>query len=428
MRNIATDWWHRLGSENWIRCPVPNCTATLPLRYNIDLTNMLRSLGDGQVLAHVQQFDRANSLRAALEATGGSTGSLPTREACRVAEALHSRLVRHEVMHQLFDVRVAYGPAVQMLPIDSSDGRRTLNVPIFTSLFRRKAVPRECTVCAEGIADVDVRDEEVWNAVCRPFVGEWSWKVRAFPTKSLLPTCAARHSLDICRGCLARHLSSRLDTLGRASVDALHCPTPDCNHTYTDTELKALASPTTFARYDKLRLLAHLAALPNFRWCLREGCDGGQIYDTEPDGSTLIWTDVNTPPTRNRIACGACGFAMCFAHQTPWHEAVSCAAYDSERRPEYAATTAWLAGNTKKCPGPGCSVFVEKKGGCFHMTCRECRFEFCWECLADWKRICRGGTYNRKEHREGCYFRGATARMPTHVMGDTIEAATGAAL
>jgi hypothetical protein len=430
VKSISTDWWHRLGQEYWIRCPVPNCAHPMPLRYNVDLTNMLRSMGSANVLAYVQQFDRANSLRAALEATN----PMPTPEACRIAEALHSRLIKHKKMDPLFDMRTAYGLAVQMLPVDSPDGKRTLSVPIFTSLLKRAAIPRECMVCAEGIIDVDIEDEESWMAACNGFAGDWTWKIRAFPTKTLLTECSEHHDLDICRGCLARHLASRLDDLGRAGAEQLTCPTPSCGHVYTHSEIKSLAGPETFAKYDKFRLLSVLATMPNFRWCLREGCTSGKIYDTEADGSTMIWPQNRNPalnlsfqqtPIRNKIICEDCSFAMCFHHQTPWHEGLTCSAYDSQLRPEYAATTTWLATNTKKCPGVGCSVHVEKRGGCFHMTCRECRAEFCWECLADWKEIHRGGRYERSKHKEGCFFRDEDAPRPTQITGDTVGDAMG---
>ena len=29
---------------------------------------------------------------------------------------------------------------------------------------------------------------------------------------------------------------------------------------------------------------------------------------------------------------------------------------------------------------PMCSVYIEKNGGCRHMTCRNCGFEYCWDC------------------------------------------------
>ena len=43
----------------------------------------------------------------------------------------------------------------------------------------------------------------------------------------------------------------------------------------------------------------------------------------------------------------------------------------------------WILSNTKECPK--CTVNIEKNGGCNHMTCTECGYEFCWICEGEWK-------------------------------------------
>jgi hypothetical protein len=63
---------------------------------------------------------------------------------------------------------------------------------------------------------------------------------------------------------------------------------------------------------------------------------------------------------------------MCFTHQIPWHEGMSCNQYDSQREhgdPDYQQTQGWLTTNSKNCPGANCGVSIEKGTGCFHMTC-----------------------------------------------------------
>lgn len=43
------------------------------------------------------------------------------------------------------------------------------------------------------------------------------------------------------------------------------------------------------------------------------------------------------------------------------------------------ATEKWLRENTKQCPH--CLTHIMKNKGCNHMTCRNCKYEFCWYCL-----------------------------------------------
>lgn len=45
-------------------------------------------------------------------------------------------------------------------------------------------------------------------------------------------------------------------------------------------------------------------------------------------------------------------------------------------------TANWIEANTHSCPK--CLNSIEKNGGCNHMTCRTCNYEFCWICLKEW--------------------------------------------
>ncbi|CEI67649.1 unnamed protein product [Fusarium venenatum] len=121
------------------------------------------------------------------------------------------------------------------------------------------------------------------------------------------------------------------------------------------------------------------------------------------------------------VVCADCDFEMCFTHQVNWHEGLSCEQYDSLKEtgdPEFQQTQEWITNNTKPCPE--CNIQVQKGNGCFHMTCRLCGHEFCWECLASWRNIKPGsGVYNRSAHNDGCYFK-TSNQEPTQVNGTSI--------
>ena len=42
----------------------------------------------------------------------------------------------------------------------------------------------------------------------------------------------------------------------------------------------------------------------------------------------------------------------------------------------------WIIANTKPCPE--CKRPIEKNMGCMHITCSQCKYEFCWMCQGKW--------------------------------------------
>lgn len=245
-----------------------------------------------------------------------------------------------------------------------------------------KETSKECTICAETYADAQ----------------------DSFPFPPTLRECSEHHDMDVCVLCLCHNIKSQLESRGSAACNDLRCPNLGCDHVYTHTQVNFLADPNTFALYDQYCLNTNLVMEPNFRRCLRGRCTNGQIYDDlDPDS-----------PNGNRILCSVCSFVMCFKHHCPWHQGLTCDEYDLRRKDDDEETESWLAEKTKSCPN--CNIPIEKGTGCFHMTCRACRYEFCWECLADW-RTARSGPGG---HRSDCFFRKRAVPPPTAMLGSTI--------
>lgn len=429
LAGIQSHWWFDLANaeEPWLKCPIPGCAHSLPLRYNCDLLGALHELGVQDAISHVQEFERANRLRPALcELHPGLT-----KKEARRSTALHDRLVQHSRMWPLLRDPPPYidtGPVqVELLPVDTADGQHTMQIPIFTHLLRPR-LPRECIVCADTHLEFDRGSPQQWSKAAKGFGGEWIWRILSFPVQELLLEC--NHAFDICRNCIAMHIHTQLETHGRNAVDNIACPTPNCKHKYTYSEIRHLATSDDFSAYDRFTVLNTICLLPNFRWCLREGCTAGGLYD-DPATTTTTTTRSRPSPMRyardsNKIMCSECAFEMCYACQTPWHAGATCAQHESQKAhgdPQYARTRDWISQHTKSCPGAGCGVPVEKGSGCFHMTCSGCKFEFCWECLAGWDGIVVRGEFRREGHHEGCYFRGETAALPTQVLGRNLERA-----
>ncbi|KAF2658677.1 hypothetical protein K491DRAFT_652629 [Lophiostoma macrostomum CBS 122681] len=266
--------------------------------------------------------------------------------------------------------------------------------------------PKECENCCEEKLLIDDFRFQKLQAVNDDHKKTLA-RLCDYPTP-LLQQC--EHEFTICKDCTATHISTKV---AENNLTNITCPHLDCERTLTFDEIKNLASPDVFQLYED-RLNRHtITSDPSFRHCLRPSCGSGSIY-THIDAEEPL------------IRCEECRFRMCFACQTPWHADQTCAEAQRARNfrehgdPEYAGTTALIDGTTKKCPGDGCGVRIVKGNGCFHMTCSQCRYQFCWECLVEYKLIQRGP----ENHALGCFFREHPNYHPADVGGETIEAAT----
>lgn len=85
-------------------------------------------------------------------------------------------------------------------------------------------------------------------------------------------------------------------------------------------------------------------------------------------------------PNYARIRCTKCNHEFCFKCQEDWHSG-TCEDYKQWKVENGKADdvfTEWSEENTKPCPQ--CKAKILKTEGCNHMTCGNCRFEFCWLC------------------------------------------------
>eukprot|EP00696_Hemimastix_kukwesjijk_P014430 gnl/Hemi2/28431_TR9405_c0_g1_i1.p1 gnl/Hemi2/28431_TR9405_c0_g1~~gnl/Hemi2/28431_TR9405_c0_g1_i1.p1 ORF type:complete len:580 (+),score=84.71 gnl/Hemi2/28431_TR9405_c0_g1_i1:82-1821(+) len=182
--------------------------------------------------------------------------------------------------------------------------------------------------------------------------------------KFTLTECA--HSF--CQNCFHAYLRTKICD---SQVRGLACPTEKCTHKITHAEVQRSVDAALFAKYEEFLLAAALRDDPNCRWCPRPGCSNAIIGD----------------PSRPLMVCTnqSCNFAFCFRCREEWHSDFTCEQYqqwkleNSEAESRYQA---WAERNTRPCPR--CQVKIQKNGGCNHMTCTQCRHEFCWLCDQDY--------------------------------------------
>jgi E3 ubiquitin-protein ligase RNF14 len=100
------------------------------------------------------------------------------------------------------------------------------------------------------------------------------------------------------------------------------------------------------------------------------------IVEFDPMGE-----EAQLPPMADRVAiCEDCGYAFCCVCQKGWHgEVARCSPKrEAELTAEEKATEEYLNMYTTQCPT--CKTPFQKKLGCNHMICFQCRTHYCYLC------------------------------------------------
>jgi len=177
-----------------------------------------------------------------------------------------------------------------------------------------------------------------------------------------LDSCSHKY----CITCLADWITSKITD---AQVKSIVCPDPRCHTEVLHSEVyQIVKEKSVLDKYEKFTLQRALESIPDLRWCPRPGCGNAMIGGAD----TLLMRCSN--PT--------CMFSFCFNCKEQWHADASCAQYQAWKRDSVSGEKTaqqWIRQNTKNCPT--CLSPIEKNGGCNHMTCSKCHYEFCWICL-----------------------------------------------
>ncbi|KAF1982289.1 hypothetical protein K402DRAFT_340717 [Aulographum hederae CBS 113979] len=214
-----------------------------------------------------------------------------------------------------------------------------------------------------------------------------------FPAKPA--TTACEHLSNTCHECMQTWIGSELDAKGWDRI-----PCPECNAVLEYAAIKTLASPETFARFDRLSARAAVGQMENFVWCIGPNCGSGQEHAAGIAAPIFV--------------CAICRFRQCIVHKMAWHDNETCKEYDyrttgQKKKDEEKASEDVVNKSSVMCPGHKCGARIEKSVGCDHMTCRKCRTEFCYMCQCLYTEIRRLGN---TAHKTTCPYHSNNIRYP----------------
>jgi len=169
-----------------------------------------------------------------------------------------------------------------------------------------------------------------------------------------------------------------IETMMQDGPTCIHktCPQVRCNEVVTEDEVSKIA-PEFESQYRSFQLRSFVELNGTSRWCPGPGCE--RIACLSADSASLFFTDSTINAT-----CDTCFTCFCLKCGEEPHAPLVCKDLIKwhEKCRNESETANWILANTKPCPK--CTSRIEKNQGCNHMTCQQCKHEFCWICMGDW--------------------------------------------
>ncbi|EFN58957.1 hypothetical protein CHLNCDRAFT_137543 [Chlorella variabilis] len=182
---------------------------------------------------------------------------------------------------------------------------------------------------------------------------------------------------DCWRGYIHTSISS-----GPSCLD-LRCPDPECKAAVPRRVINAVVDQSHRARYEEFAVNSFVDDQRQIVWCPAPDCQNAVLSLSDQLG------------VAQDIFC-RCGNAFCFNCKEEAHRPVDCETVRKWmiKNSAESENLNWILANTKPCPK--CTRPIEKNQGCMHMTCSQCRHEFCWLCHGPWAEHGErtGGFYN----------------------------------
>ena len=214
-----------------------------------------------------------------------------------------------------------------------------------------------------------------------------------------LETFAIKCGHRFCVDCYRHYLTQKIREEGEAA--RIQCPADGCTRIIDARSLDLLVTPQLQDRYRELLNRTYVEDRETLKWCPYPGCENA--VECPIKSKDLAWI----VPT---VEC-LCKHRFCFGCTLADHQPAPCELVKMwlKKCEDDSETANWISAHTKECPK--CNSTIEKNGGCNHMTCRKCRYEFCWMCMGLWA---EHGTswYNcsRFEEKSGTEARDAQAK------------------
>jgi len=171
-----------------------------------------------------------------------------------------------------------------------------------------------------------------------------------------------------CADCLIGVINTSLQEKTTANIK---CPNRDCAQPISKQDIHTL-NPDLFKLFCDIAAQEYLTKHEkNIKQCPTPNC---------------TYQFINDYNVKQKYACPSCKHVYCshclvrHAPEMTCEQAKKIRELSENHDQANQETQEWIKSNTKQCPK--CNKLIQKNGGCNHMTCKQCRHQFCWSCLA----------------------------------------------
>jgi len=161
-----------------------------------------------------------------------------------------------------------------------------------------------------------------------------------------------------CFDCWIEYIEEKLK-----SFDNIICMEKTCKKEISNEKIKELIinNEKLLNNFEKYLINKEILKNPNKKFCPYPDCNGIGIME-------------NLENEKEKYIKCTNGHKFCFFCLKNWHGKKLC---KEEVEKDFKN---WKKNkNTQQCPN--CKIWIEKNDGCNHITCSNCKYEFCWICL-----------------------------------------------
>jgi len=219
---------------------------------------------------------------------------------------------------------------------------------------------KQCAICMSVVKPTDTEEILQLHSEMDSDVSQWHYDQHGYRNgrKQFRLPCFA------CKDCFSNYLNYK-KALGKP---AMKCPGMNCGCALRKTHVKKIC-PLAYEDHQIAMKRFALKRVKNFRTCPNADCAASIVIDIDCSVA--------------KVTCASCNFEFCPNCNDSPHEGISCEEMRRRRHAErWGDSKDYMENETKQCPF--CLTWIEKNGGCNHMTCHHCRGEFCWLCFGDW--------------------------------------------